>query len=261
MEKITIDLKAGKSVYFASDMHLGAGGFLRTRAKERLLLRWMDRIRPDCGALVLCGDVFDFWYEWKKVVPKGYVRLLGKLAQWTDEGIPVYFFSGNHDMWAKDYFARELGVGMFHEPREFDISGKKFFVGHGDGLGPKDHRFKMMKAVFKNPVVRWLFSHLLHPDFAMRTADYFSRRSRAATGCSQNTYLGDENEWLYQFCVDTLKGQHYDYFVFGHRHLPIDKPLAGGARYINLGDWITFYTYGQWDGKQFALKTCPHDGL
>ena len=189
MEKITIDLKAGESVYFASDMHLGSGGFLRTREKEKLLLRWMDRIRPDCGALVLCGDVFDFWYEWKKVVPKGYVRLLGKLAQWTDEGIPVYFFSGNHDMWAKDYFARELGVEMFHEPREFDISGKRFFVGHGDGLGPKDHRFKMMKAVFKNPVARWLFSHLLHPDFAMRTADYFSRRSRAATGCSQNTYL------------------------------------------------------------------------
>ncbi len=260
MEKIKISLPEGKSVYFASDMHLGVRGFLHTREKEKLIVRWMDEIRPDCHVLVLCGDVFDFWYEWKKVVPKGYVRILAKIAEFVDAGIPVYYFSGNHDMWAKDYFVEETGVVLFHEPREFDISGKRFFVGHGDGLGPKDRKFKMMKALFKNRFARWLFSHLLHPDFAIRLADYFSRRSRTATGRSENTYLGDDCEWLYMFCTDTLKKEHFDYFIFGHRHLAIDKRLEERARYINLGDWLTFYTYGQWDGREFHLKTYPNDG-
>ena len=260
MDIITIDLPEGKSVFFASDTHLGSGGgHLHTRERERLFVRWLEEIRPQCVALVLCGDVFDFWYEWRKVVPRGYVRVLAAIAGFTDAGIPVYYFSGNHDMWAQDYFVQETGVRLFHDPREFRIGGRRFFVGHGDGLGPNDRKFKMMKSLFKNRAARWFFSHLLHPDFAIRIADYFSRRSRTATGRSDNTYLGDDREWLYLFCTDTLRREHYDYFIFGHRHLALDKTLEDGSRYINLGDWLTYYTYGQWDGREFHLKTYPHD--
>lgn len=259
MEKVQIPLEEGKSVYFASDMHLGAGGHLNTRDRERLLVDWLRDIRPSCGALVLCGDVFDFWYEWKNVVPKGYVRIMGEIASFADAGIPVYFFTGNHDMWAKNYFPEELGVVQYYDPVEMDISGKRFFIGHGDGLGPGDHKFKTMKSLFKNRVARWMFSHLLHPDFALDVAGYFSRRSRAATGTGDKTYLGNDREWLHMFCMGKLgKGEYYDYFIFGHRHLALDKPLPGGSRYINLGDWLTYFTYGQWDGSEFYLKEYPH---
>ncbi|MDD4819605.1 MAG: UDP-2,3-diacylglucosamine diphosphatase [Flavobacteriales bacterium] len=254
MDKIFIDLPEGKKVYFISDMHLGAGGYGRTMDKEHLLLSFLDEIKQDCATLLICGDMFDFWYEWKKVVPKGYVRLLGKLAEYTDKGIPVYFFAGNHDMWAGEYFVKHIGMVQYYDTAEFDISGKRFLVGHGDGLGPGDKKFKLMKWLFKNNVARWLFSHLLHPDIAIGIADYFSRRSRSATGTGDSIYMGDDKEWIYLFCKETEEKEHYDYYVFGHRHLLIDKKIGNDARYVNLGDWLTFYTYGVWNGQTFEIK-------
>ena len=258
MEKIRIELKDGKKVYFISDTHLGIGGSLRTIEKEKKVVAWLDEMRDTCAALIMCGDMFDFWYEWKKVVPRGYIRLMAAIARYTDNGIPVYFFTGNHDMWSNNYMVEHLGVCQYHDPVEMEISGRRFLVGHGDGLGPGDHKFKAMKALFKNKVARWLFSHLLHPDWAVGVADYFSRRSRTATGTGDKIYMGDDKEWLYLYCRDTLaRGDKYDYFVFGHRHLLIDKTLEGGSRYVNLGDWLTYDSYGVWDGSKFEIKYYP----
>jgi len=151
-----------KKVYFASDFHLGIDARLSSREREKQLVRWLEQIRKDAYSIYLVGDVFDFWFEYKTVVPKGYVRLLGKLAELRDEGIPIYFFTGNHDMWMFSYFEEELGIPIYREPIVREIMGKTFFIGHGDGLGPGDHGYKFIKRVFANPVCQWLFERL-HP--------------------------------------------------------------------------------------------------
>lgn len=196
--------------------------------------------------------MFDFWYEYRKVVPKGYVRLLGKLASITDSGIPVHFFVGNHDMWMKDYLQQELNIPVYFEPRTFDFNDKKFLVGHGDGLGPGDHGYKMLKKIFRNPACQWLFG-ILPPYIGMGIADYMSRRSRAVTGGADDAFYGEDGEWLITYCREVLEKEYYDYFIFGHRHLPIDFSLKNNSRYINLGDWIRYYTYAVFDGDTVAL--------
>lgn len=243
-----------KKVYFLSDFHLGTPDYASSLEREKRVVAFLEEIRSHAAVVFIVGDMFDFWYEYRKVVPKGYVRLLGKLAEITDSGIPVHFFVGNHDMWMTDYFQKELNIPVYFEPQEFTFNDKKILIAHGDGLGPGDHGYKMLKKVFRNPVCRWLFG-VLPPYVGMGLADYLSGRSRASTGQNDAKFYGEEGEWLITYCKDVLKTTYYDYLVFGHRHLPIDFTLKNGSRYINLGDWLRYYTYAVFDGKDMTLTT------
>lgn len=242
-----------KKIYFLSDFHLGAPDAKSSLDREKKLIRFLDIISADAGAIFIVGDLFDFWYEYKKVVPKGFVRILGKLAAITDSGIPVHFFVGNHDMWMKDYFQTELNIPVYNDPAVFTFNDKKFLIGHGDGLGPGDHGYKFIKKIFRNRACRWLFG-ILPPYIGMGIAHYFSRKSRAQTGQSEEKFLGEDKEWLITYCKEVLKKEHYDYLIFGHRHLPIDFSLGEKSRYINLGDWIRYFSYADFDGHNLELK-------
>jgi len=248
-----MQIPPGKKVYFLSDFHLGVPSAEASLVRERKVVNFLQAIRKDAAAIFIVGDLFDFWYEYKKVVPKGFVRILGKMAEITDAGIPIYFFVGNHDMWMSGYFEKELNIPVYHEPKVFEFNDKKFYIGHGDGLGPGDHGYKFIKKVFRNPVCQWLFG-ILPPYIGMGIAHYFSRSSRAATGHADEKFLGEENEWLITYSKEVLQKEHFDFLIFGHRHFPIDFALKDGARYINLGDWIRYYSYAVYDGETLELK-------
>ncbi|MCB0568904.1 MAG: UDP-2,3-diacylglucosamine diphosphatase [Phaeodactylibacter sp.] len=243
-----------KKVYFASDFHLGVDARLSSREREQQIVRWLEQIRPDAAAIYLAGDVFDFWFEYRTVVPKGYLRLLGKLAELRDTGIPIYFFTGNHDMWMFRYFEEEMGIPTYRRPIERDILGKSFLIGHGDGLGPGDHGYKFIKRVFANPTCQWFFERL-HPNFGIRLANFWSGKSRGATRPDGGRFLGAENEWLISYANRKLSQKHFDFFIFGHRHLPIDYTLNNGvSRYINLGDWLHYNSYAVFDGTRLEIQ-------
>ena len=210
-------------------------------------------IEGDCEELYLLGDVFDFWFEYKTVVPRGFVRLLGKLAHLSDRGIQIHYFTGNHDMWTFDYLVKELNVQLHRHPIEASYNGKSFYIGHGDGLGPGDHGYKFIKKVFASSVCQWLFARL-HPNFGVSLAKSFSGKSRIATGTVDEKFLGEEKEWLVIHSKELLKTRHVDYFVFGHRHLPLDIKINGNSRYINLGDWVRYNSYAVFDGENLELK-------
>jgi len=248
-----MNASADKKIYFLSDFHLGAPDYQRSLAREKKIVSFLTQIQTTAAAIFIVGDMFDFWYEYKKVVPKGYTRLLGKLAELTDNQIPVYFFVGNHDMWMSGYFEQELNIPVYYEPRKYLWNGKHFFIGHGDGLGPGDHGYKFLKKVFRNPVCQWLFG-VLHPSWGIGLANYFSRKSREKTGNSDEHFLGPDKEWLVIFCREHLAKEHIDYFIFGHRHYPIDFKLNDNSTYINLGDWINNFTYATFDGNQVEVK-------
>jgi len=244
-----------KKIYFASDFHLGVPNAAKSLERERRIVRWLEYIRADAEAIYLVGDVFDFWFEYATVVPKGYVRLLGKLAELRDAGIPIYFFTGNHDMWMFRYFEDELDIPTYREPIQIELKGKQFFIGHGDGLGPGDHGYKFIKKVFSNRLCQWLFARL-HPNFAIRLANFWSGKSRSQNEKEPEKFISKEKEWLYQYANRKLETQHYDFFIFGHRHLPLDLILENGtSRYINLGEWMNFNTYAVFDGDTLELKT------
>lgn len=245
---------AQKKIYFLSDFHLGAPDHAKSLEREKRLVQFLDDIKNDAGEIFLVGDMFDFWYEYKKVVPKGYVRLLGKLAELSDAGVQLHFFVGNHDMWMKEYFQQELNMPVYYEPKEFERNGKKFLIGHGDGLGPGDHGYKRLKKLFRNPACQWLFG-ILPPVIGVGLANYLSRRSRAQTGSSEEVFLGEDKEWLIIYCKEVLQKENFDFFVFGHRHLAIDYRLSKDSRYINLGDWIRYFTYAIFDGEKMELKS------
>ena len=247
------ELPGNKKIYFLSDFHLGAPNAEASLIREKKIIRFLDNIKADATAIFIVGDLFDFWYEYKKVVPKGYVRILGKLAELTDSGIPIHFFVGNHDMWMRDYFQKELNIPVYFEPVPFEFNGKNFLVGHGDGLGPGDKGYKFIKKIFRNKAAQWLFG-ILPPAMGMGIAHYFSRKSRAQTGQTDEKFLGEDKEWLIQYSKDVLKTVHYDYLVFGHRHLPIDFKINDQSRYINLGDWIKYFSYAVFDGNNLELK-------
>lgn len=249
-----MQLPPDKKIYFLSDFHLGAPNAAASLEREKKIVAFLDEIKNDAATIFIVGDIFDFWYEYRTVVPKGFVRLLGKLAEITDAGIPVHFFVGNHDMWMTDYFQKELNIPVYFEPKEFDFNNKQFYIGHGDGLGPGDHGYKMLKKIFRNPVCRWLFG-ILPPVVGVGLANFSSRRSRAVTGSNDGVFLGEDKEWLIQYCKEVLQAKKYDYLVFGHRHLPIDFLLKDNSRYINLGDWIRYYTYAVFDGKEMTLQS------
>ena len=248
----TITTSENKKIYFASDQHLGAPTPKASLPREKKFVAWLDTIKEDAGTIFLLGDLFDFWFEYKTVVPKGFVRVLGKLAELKDAGIDIYFFVGNHDLWMRDYFQKELNIPVFHKPQEFDINGKIFLIGHGDGLGPNDHGYKRMKKVFTFSFFKWLF-RWLHPDIGVRLGHYFSVKNKLISGDEDARFLGEENEWLAQYCRRKLTEKHYDFFVFGHRHLPLEIELNNNSTYINLGDWIQYFTYGEFM-KTFKLK-------
>lgn len=246
-------MKPGKKIYFASDFHLGIPDYASSLIREKRIVKWLDSIKDTAEEIYLLGDVFDFWFEYKTVVPRGHVRLLGKLAEISDRGIPIHYFTGNHDMWTFDYLSKELNVKIYREPIEAEYGGKKFYIGHGDGLGPGDHGYKFIKKVFSSRISQWLFARL-HPNAGIGLAEYFSKKSRVATGISDEKFLGEEKEWLVIHSKELLEKTHYDYLIFGHRHLPLDMKINGGSRYINLGDWIRYFSYGEFDGKEFSLK-------
>lgn len=243
---------SSKKIYFLSDFHLGAPDPVSSLIREKKIIQFLDEIKNDAAEIFILGDLFDFWYEYKKVVPKGYVRILGKLAELSDKGIPLYFFVGNHDMWMNDYFQKELNIPVYFEPKEFVLNGKKFLIGHGDGLGPGDQGYKFIKKIFRNKTCQRIFG-MLPPSIGMGIASYFSRKSRAQTGQTDEVFLGDDKEWLVRYSKEVLQKKHYDYFVFGHRHLPLDIKLNETSRYLNLGDWIKYNSYAVFDGNEMTL--------
>lgn len=254
----SVVLQPGKKVYFASDFHLGAPDAATSRRRELTIVRWLESIRADAQMVFLVGDIFDFWFEYRHAVPKGFIRLLGKLAELSDAGIELIFFTGNHDMWMADYFEQELDATIHRAPVEFRFSSpagsiKKIIVGHGDGLGPGDKVYKGLKKVFENPLARWTFRQL-HPDVGLRLANGWSRRSRISnTKKGEEEFRGETHEWLYLYCQEIEAHDPHDYYIFGHRHLPLDLEVSPTSRYINLGEWVNQQTYAVFDGRVLEL--------
>ena len=247
-------MKPNSKIYFASDQHFGAPTAAASFPREQKFIAWLETIKKDADAIFLLGDLFDFWFEYKTVVPKGFVRVLGKLAELRDAGIPIYFFVGNHDLWMGDYFTKELNMPVYHDNQEFTFNGKSFLIGHGDGKGPGDKGYKRMKKIFTHPISKWLFNWL-HPDIGVKLAQYLSVKNKLISGAEDVKFLGKENEWLVQYCNRKLSSKHYDFFVFGHRHLPLEIELTSTSKYVNLGDWIGYFTYGVFDGESMKLET------
>lgn len=231
------------NVYIASDFHLGAPNKAESDKREKRIIDWLDNIKADANHLILLGDIFDFWFEYRDVVPRGNFRLLAKLAELHDRGIELYYFTGNHDMWVTDYFVTELGVRLFREQQAFLINGKRFLIGHGDGLGPADNGYKFIKWVFAQPVNRKLYS-ALPPRWAFAIARHFSRKSRAMTSAAEQQFMGNGNEMLVQYIQDVVTKESIDYFIYGHRHLPLELKI-GNSIYINTGDWIMHDSYAK----------------
>ncbi|SNR38881.1 UDP-2,3-diacylglucosamine hydrolase [Lutibacter agarilyticus] len=244
-----------KKIYFASDQHFGAPTVEKSKIREQKFVNWLNEIKQDAEILFLLGDLFDFWFEYKKAVPKGFVRVLGKLAELKDSGIQIYFFVGNHDLWMRDYFETELNIPVYFHPKEFTFNNKTFLIGHGDGLGPGDKGYKRMKKVFTNPFSKWLY-RWLHPDIGLSLAQYLSVKNKLISGDDDVKFLGEENEWLVLYCKKKLTEKHYDFFIFGHRHLPLEISISNNSKYINTGDWVSYFTYAVFEGKQLVLKTC-----
>ncbi len=250
-------LQANKKVYFASDFHLGAPNHAESLVRERAIVRWLDEIKHDAEIIFLVGDLFDFWFEYKRVVPKGFVRFFGKIAELTDTGVEVVVFTGNHDMWMRDYLTQELNVPVFREPKEYVFNNKSFFVGHGDGLGPGDYGYKFLKKIFESNFCRFLFGRVLHANLGLLLGNSWAAHSwqkHAKTG-DNYTFESLDKEILYQFCQEEEQKKHRDFYIFGHRHYIFDEAVGVNSRYINLGDWIVYFSYGVFDGVNFELKT------
>lgn len=254
MADLTIELKTNKKIYFASDFHLGLSSIPRAQEiqRESKIIRWLESIENDAQAIFLVGDIFEFWFEYRHAVPKGYVRFLGKIATMIDHGIPIYFFTGNHDLWMFNYLQEELGVDVFKKPIELQINTSSFLLGHGDGLGPGDTFYKILKKIFTNRFSQWLFKWL-HPDIGIGLARSWSKSSRISKKGLDETFLG-EKEFLIQYCKSKESKNHRDYYVFGHRHMPLEIDIGDNSKYFNLGEWVNNFTFGEFEGKAFKLK-------
>jgi UDP-2,3-diacylglucosamine hydrolase len=275
-QTININLQAGKKLYFASDFHLGAPDLAASHIREKQIVKWLDQIKTDAQTIFLVGDLFDFWHEYRTVVPRGYVRLLGKLAELNDSGIDVVVFTGNHDMWMSDYFEVELGIKVIREPvelvvrQELGVRNEKIhtltstvqrpqslYVAHGDGLGPGDWSFKILKKIFQNRFIRWAFRALLHPDFALSLGYLWaghSWRKHAKEGITP--FLGEDREWLVQYAKAVEVQKHHDFYIFGHRHILLNHAISADSKVIILGDWIQYNSYAVFDGE--ALNFLLH---
>lgn len=241
----------GKKIYFVSDFHLGAPDYVQSRQREQIIVDWLDTVSKDAQEIFILGDIFDFWYEYKSVVPRGHVRFLGKIAGLVDSGIPITFFKGNHDMWMKEYLVRELGIKILDDVLDLEINGMLFQIGHGDGLGPGDHTYKLLRKMFRSRWAQWIYTRF-HPNFSFWIARSWSSKSRLHND-KDKTHLGDK-EMLYQYCIEEEKRRHRNYYLFGHRHLPMSFDINDRCKYFNLGEWINYYTYGVFDGNEFSLK-------
>jgi len=242
-----------KNIYFASDFHLGSPNHTESRIREDRIVRWLTFIEASCSELFLMGDVFDFWFEYRTVVPKGYIRLQGKLAAMSDAGIKIYFFKGNHDMWVDDYFTMEMGIQIISDELVIHRGGKSFYLHHGDGLGPGDANYRILRKIFRNPVCQWLFS-VLPPRIGLGIANGWSSQSRKVNVLVEEPYIGEENEWLAIYSREVLQKQHYDYFIYGHRHRPMIINLNDKSQYYNTGEWFSYNSYVYFDGKELHLE-------
>lgn len=250
-----IILRPSKKIYFASDFHLGAPNYEKSLVREKIICQWLDQIKLDAQVVFLVGDLFDFWFEHRRSVPKGYVRFFGKLAELTDAGIELVVFTGNHDMWMKDYFKQNFNAPTYRASQEYSINGKCFLIGHGDGLGPGDYVYKVLKKIFENKICRWMFGNLLHPDLSLKLGYAWANHSWQKHNKEKDVYVfeSQEKEILFQYCLEEEKKKHRDYYVFGHRHYKFDLEVNKNSRYINLGDWIYFYSYASFDGEKLEL--------
>lgn len=252
-----IDLPSNKKLYFASDFHLGAPDAPTSLEREKQIVAWLDSIKSDAHAIYLLGDIFDFWFEYRHAIPKGFIRLQGKLAELRDGGIYIAFFTGNHDMWMFNYFPTELGIPIFREPIELHIGKKILLIGHGDGLGPGETGYKILKKFFNSAICQWLFARI-HPNLGMAIAHYWSRKSRISNMKREETFKGEENEFLFIWCREEEKHAHRDFYIFGHRHLVLDLPVGPNSRYLNIGEWVHHEgTYCEFDGTKAVLKKFP----
>ncbi len=247
-------MEKGKKIYFASDVHLGAPSIKDGRKHEKIFVDWLDSIKDDAKALYLLGDIFDFWFEYRHVVPRGFSRFLGKICEFTDKGIPVHFFTGNHDIWVFDYLPKETGMIIHRDPYKVEFDNQKFYLAHGDGLGPYDKSYNTLKKVFTSKLLQWMFARL-HPNFGVGFARKWSKQSRLKNENSEKSkFLGEEKEWLMLHAKDELEKEHFDYFIFGHRHLALHQSFTDNSQFIYLGDWVNHRSYGVWDGSKFELK-------
>jgi UDP-2,3-diacylglucosamine hydrolase len=250
----TISSLNNKKIYFASDFHLGVPDHAASLVREKQIVAWLDSIKHDAYSIYLLGDIFDFWFEYRYTIPKGYIRLLGKIAEIRDSGVPIYFFTGNHDMWMFNYFPDELGIPIFREPQLLNVGSQKLLIGHGDGLGPGDITYKFLKKFFNSKVCQWLFARL-HPNLGIYIANTWSQKSRIANLKREEKFQGEEGEFLWVYCRELEKNQHHDFYIFGHRHLPLNLKVNEKSSYINLGEWVHFKTYATYDGTNVELKT------
>jgi len=240
-----------KKAYFASDIHLGLPNFEKSLIREKHLVKWLDSIKADASELYLLGDVFDFWHEWKRAAPQGFTRFLGKLGELSDTGITIHLFTGNHDIWIYNYLPREIGLILHRKEFMTEILGKKFYLAHGDGIGPGDGGYKLLKFFFTNKFLQWCFKRL-HPDFSLWIGQSWSTNRRMTERAPY--FHGTDKEWLYLHSKNILSKEYFDYFVYGHRHVPINIPIGEHSNYICLGDWLNNFTYGVFDGEKFEVK-------
>ena len=250
----SFSLTPGKKIYFASDFHLGSPTYQKSRERERTIIRWLEKASKDAQVIFLLGDLFDFWFEYKYVVPKGFIRFLGKLASLKDKGIEIIVFTGNHDMWMFNYLEQELELPIVRNPVSIRINGQPLHIGHGDGLGSGDRQFKLLKRVFNSRLSQKLFA-AIHPRWGMGLAHFWSLTSRKKNLKKDESFRGKEFEWIYEYCEQVEKENHHAYYIFGHRHLPLDIPLHENSRYFNIGEWFSAQTFGYHDGQKFFLTS------
>lgn len=246
-------MSSTKKIYFASDFHLGVPDHATSLEREKRIVRWLDKVAVDASEIYLVGDLFDFWFEFKTVVPKGFVRLLGKLAELSDRGIQLHIFHGNHDLWQFGYLDEELGCKVYAKPITVNLNGKQFYIAHGDGLGPGQKWFKFILSIYRNYYFQRLFA-FFHPNIGITTANWFSHRSKQQTYTEHPEFLGEDKEHLMLHAKEIQSQTPIDYFIFGHRHLPFDK-IMGQSHVINLGDWMEYNTYAVFDGVSVELKS------
>lgn len=248
-----------KKAYFVSDIHLGAPALKNNRERELAFVDWLNGIKEDASHLFLMGDIFDFWFEYKTVVPRGFTRTLGKIAELADSGIEVHFFTGNHDVWVFDYLPDELGMTLHRTEFKTTLNGKKFFLAHGDGLDQSDKGYLFLKKMFTSKIMQWIFARF-HPNFGLSLGHRWSKHSRISNGISAEEFKGTTNEGMFIFAESVLHEEKFDYFIFGHRHVLVDQLIGTNSRYINLGDWIHHFSYGVFDGTEFKLKQYNYQG-
>ena len=239
-----------EKIYFASDFHLGSPNYEESLKREKKIISWLNEIEKDAKKIYLLGDIFDFWFEYEKVVPKGFVRLLAKLADLVDKGIQIHFLVGNHDMWMRDYLEKEIGLKVHFKEFIIEEDNQLIFIGHGDGLGKGDYKYKILKSLFTSNLCKWLFSRL-HPNFGIGLGQAWSNKSRK----EQESIKNEEKEILVEYCKEQQKNNPVDYYIFGHRHIPMEVKIDERANYINLGDWIHHYTYAVLSDQKLELKS------